>query len=510
MRNSHWFRIGVIALCLMVNYCELYAFAAKYNSQLKGVRIRPEETSTQVIFEVSNIPEDLKVQSATETGMTATFTGDLSPALKAMMKSLDAEALKSDNLKQVYWEQTGDKVQIFLKMKMADAATFYPLRQPDRLVFNIRNGSEGVLRSNEVTPGVKHTRLYRSTARGPLLINVVEVDPKNQGLEILPVLANGKMVGKARVETIARQNNAIAGVNGSFFKPDQGIPLGLLIINEELITGPLYDRVAMGITSDQRIRMDRVGMRGDLTKGGQKLKLDNVNQPRTGKLQTVLYTSRWGAVAPKVPDNGIQLQLLNGKVLQTSTTNSLSIPTNGYVVSGPLSSEMMAMISDPSDTAIGVSFYTVPDWSDVKHAISGGPYLVKNGNVFVDTQAQRFNFKGSGAYAPRTAVGITGSGKMLLVTVDGRQKGVSVGLSIYEMAHLMKQLGVVDAMNLDGGSSTQMVVDGRLVNSPSVSNGVGVSNCLIVRPNAQALLQRNNSFNGYPYSRTNSFERSLY
>ena len=71
--------------------------------------------------------------------------------------------------------------------------------------------------------------------------------------------------------------------------------------------------------------------------------------------------------------------------------------------------------------------------------------------------------------------------KLLMVTVDGRQQAVSVGVSLTEMAHIMAQLGSVEAMNLDGGSSTQMVVAGRLVNSPSVALGARVSNCLIVR-----------------------------
>jgi exopolysaccharide biosynthesis protein len=474
------------------------AMASRFGPQLKGVRVAPAAQGTQVILDLSSIPEDLKIQSANENGLTATFTGELAPGIKPEVKRF-----AEPNLQQVYWEKSGNKVQVFLKMKLADATTYYPLRKPDRLVFNVRNSFSGVLRNAEVTPGVKHTKLYQSTGRGPILINVLEVDPKNPAIEVMPALANGRMVGKARAATITQRNNAIAGINGSFFKPDQGIPLGLLIINEELVSGPLYERVALGITARQDLRMGRVGMHGELIQGGRHVKLDNVNQPRTAASQVVLYTSRWGSTAPKVPQNGIQIQLQRGQITAVSTEQSLPIPSDGYVVSGPYTEALAQMVRTAGQEPVAVNFYTLPDWSDVKHAISGGPYLVRNGQIYVDAQAQRFHFRGEGQYAPRSAVGITGDGKLLLVTVDGRQKGISVGVSLNEMARLMRQFGAVEAMNLDGGSSTQMVVEGRLVNSPSVANGVAVSNCLIIRHNTEAM--RDPSQPG----RAQSFNRSL-
>jgi hypothetical protein len=254
--------------------------------------------------------------------------------------------------------------------------------------------------------------------------------------------------------------------------------------------------------------MDRVGMRGNLIQGNTRVKLDNVNQPRTEKHQVVLYTSRWGATAPKVPSGGVQIQLLKGQITGVSTQQSLPIPKDGYVVSGPLTNNLRTLIEQAA-TPIQVGFYTTPDWSDVKHAISGGPFLLRSGQLYVDAAAQRFSFSGEGSYAPRSAAGITRSGKLLLVTVDGRQKS-SVGTSLTEMAHIMKQLGAVDAMNLDGGSSTQMVVAGKLVNSPSVPNGVAVSNCLVVRQKMdithQATKLNTEHLRGQLASRSNNIE----
>jgi hypothetical protein len=443
-------------------------------AQLNSIRFKPVEDGTQIILDVSKIPEDLQIQTGSSTIVSAVFSGKLANGLKSQVKRFT-----TPNLQQVYWEASHGRVQVFIRAKMADATSVYPLSNPNRLIFHVRNNYTKISKSDEIGPGVKHTRLARLTKRGPLLINILEVDPKNQFIEVMPALASDRMMSKARGETIVRRTNAIAGINGSFFKPDRGTPVGLLIIDGELISGPIFDRVAFGITKNQELRMTRVGMRGEINLGnGTHVRLDNVNQPRVLSHQVVVYSSRWGTMAPPVPKNGIQVQLRDGFVTARSTTDSLPIPKDGFVISGPRTPELVALASRQLDSPVNITLYTLPDWSDVKHAIAGGPYLVRNGQVYVDTQAQRFGLKGA---APRSALGITREGKLLLVTVDGRQRNVSVGVSLQEMASIMKQLGAKDAMNLDGGSSTQMIVEGRLVNSPSIAHGAAVNNCLIIR-----------------------------
>ncbi|MDD8025367.1 MAG: phosphodiester glycosidase family protein, partial [Acidobacteriota bacterium] len=82
---------------------------------------------------------------------------------------------------------------------------------------------------------------------------------------------------------------------------------------------------------------------------------------------------------------------------------------------------------------------------------------------------------------PRTAIGVRADGTIVLAAVDGRQPGLSVGMTIPELAGLMVDLGCVDALNLDGGGSTTMVVKGEVVNSPSDPGGErAVSDALLV------------------------------
>ena len=85
-----------------------------------------------------------------------------------------------------------------------------------------------------------------------------------------------------------------------------------------------------------------------------------------------------------------------------------------------------------------------------------------------------------GGRNPRTAVGYTKDNHLIMLTADGRE-GASIGLTLMELANLMKELGCVNAMNLDGGGSTVMYVNGKVVNKPAVQGGIPLSHTLMVR-----------------------------
>ena len=119
-----------------------------------------------------------------------------------------------------------------------------------------------------------------------------------------------------------------------------------------------------------------------------------------------------------------------------------------------------------------------PDWKGVNHILSGGPYLVKDGEVFVDTVSEKL--QSIGGRNPRTAIGYTQDKHLILLAADGRE-GASIGLTLNELANIMKQLGCVNAMNLDGGGSTVMYVNGKVVNKPAVQGGIPLSHTLLVR-----------------------------
>ncbi|MEQ9308390.1 MAG: phosphodiester glycosidase family protein [Balneolaceae bacterium] len=110
-------------------------------------------------------------------------------------------------------------------------------------------------------------------------------------------------------------------------------------------------------------------------------------------------------------------------------------------------------------------------YSDAFLGVGGGPVLVKGDSSKVTYNEEIFWGSGVGLSNsdPRTAAGYTNDGKAILMVIDGRQGSVSVGVSLTELAEIMISLGATEAINLDGGGSSQMVIGDSLINRPSGS-----------------------------------------
>lgn len=331
----------------------------------------------------------------------------------------------------------------------------------------------------DVTSGVKHIKLTKYYSGRPVRINVVEVDMKlAKDLELTPALSSDTTLKSRRtITTIAKNNNAIVALNGTYFKPQTGVPLGTLMINQKMYTGPIYDRVAMGIFDDG-FDIARIQLDAKIMGSGKIIKINNINQPRMLSTHVLVYTPEWGKYSPAAPKYGVGLQVIDNKITKASA-NAVEIPENGYVISGPKS--ILYSLLEKKDVELSIS--TNPDWNGVKHIISGGPYLVKNGEVFVDMTAQKL--QAIGGRNPRSAIGYTKDNNFIFVAVDGRE-GSSIGMTLMELANFMQSIGCVGAINLDGGGSTVMYVNGKVVNNPQQTGGIPLSNAIILSKTNQS------------------------
>ncbi len=105
-------------------------------------------------------------------------------------------------------------------------------------------------------------------------------------------------------------------------------------------------------------------------------------------------------------------------------------------------------------------------------AIGGGPVLVQNGKMRITNDAERmFMGKAANDLHPRTAMGYTANGKLLILVVEGRNTGIAGGASLPELANIFLSLGAVEALNLDGGGSSCMLVQGKETIKPSDKEG---------------------------------------
>jgi exopolysaccharide biosynthesis protein len=115
--------------------------------------------------------------------------------------------------------------------------------------------------------------------------------------------------------------------------------------------------------------------------------------------------------------------------------------------------------------------------------VGGVSQLIADGKITLTWQREGAAEDFALSRHPRTAIAKLADGRILLATVDGRQPGISAGMTLAELAQMLLDFGAVQAMNLDGGGSTTMVIDGKIVNKPSDAAGErSVSDALLVFP----------------------------
>lgn len=334
------------------------------------------------------------------------------------------------------------------------------------------NQKYGKNKVKKIEDGVVYVSLVKYINSRRVKINIAEVNRNlNENIEIAPLMGANKTHKKAKINNIAIQNNVLVAINGTYFKQDTGAPLGALVIDNEIISGPIYERVGMGI-SENGFKTSRIAFNGEIKNRTATVKITNINQPRMMHSEVLLYNQNWGETSGVTKKDSSHIAIVDNKIIAKSDF-PLHIPNGGYVLSAP-----KHILKDfKLGEKVTINYNLNPNWKDTTHIISGGPYLIKDGSVFIDTSSQKLN--SITGRNPRTAIGYTKDNVMLMVTIDGRKEGYS-GVTLQELATLMKDLGCYEAINLDGGSSTVMYVDGNVYTGSNIKNSTAISNALAV------------------------------
>jgi hypothetical protein len=332
--------------------------------------------------------------------------------------------------------------------------------------------------ATQLFPGTTYERDVQFTPHGPVAIHVVR-GPRPVGLyRLRPVLSNESVVRRETVSAMQRRistQGTVVGVNGDLFAWADGRPSGILLRDGVLVSPPNGQRSSAGITLDGTLDVRRVKFFGTWRGGGQRRALNEFNKA-PGKNGIALFTSDYGTMTPRIP--GSYAVVLSGFPPSTPNTDIastvVSASQNGSVGIAPGTAVLVArgiaatklQAEAPIGTAVALRLILQPGWDTVGDAIGGGPVLVRSGRP-VYRANEAFETSLLAPRHPRTAVGQTAEGRILLVAVDGRQSGYSVGMTTFEMAQTLVRLGAVRGMQLDGGGSTTLAFDGTILNRPS-------------------------------------------
>lgn len=363
-----------------------------------------------------------------------------------------------------------------------------------------------------------HQHTGRLSSAGPVRLQALSVSPSAR---VRVGAAHGARLDTAEtVRAMADRVRAVAAVNGSFFdiatsavfSGYDGDPLGLYMENGALLSEVANGRTALvlgegggvgriteprsvsGVVASDgtRRRIDGInrmpgrivgcgGVGGDVLRGTRGVRL----APAHNKLcedpdELVLFTWQWGTGTARTGPGSTEAVLgPDGRVALLRSPGGGPIPASGTVLTGI--GEGAAWLRRHARTGTRLRI-TSRVYDGTGHRIPGegptvvqaGPRLLRDGAVDIDIEANGVPATALTQRHPRTLAGITADGTLLLVTVDGRDPGVSIGATLAESAELMRSLGARDAMNLDGGGSTTMVVNGRLRNRPRSAAGAPV------------------------------------
>jgi hypothetical protein len=331
---------------------------------------------------------------------------------------------------------------------------------------------------------------------GPLVIHAVRISPNAPDTHVKPVLAGDTVFeealgGRKTVSKMAQENGALVAINGDFFpfgKTPNGDPLGLMVTDGDLLSTPFPGRAVFawgpGFGSFSPAKFE-----GKLTASGIDAKIDGVNG-QCGLNEVELYTNSAGMTAAKTPNLTIILnpdvRTLPPSTTVTATVESIArdqepsaIPSDRWVLVAH-GSEVSNLTGLTVGTQVTISLNTTGfDWLQAENAIGGGPMLVQSGAISIDAAAERFPASFTDVRHPRTAIGRTAEGDVWLVVVDGRSESSS-GCTLAELAQVMLEYGCANAMNLDGGGSTTMTIQGLTVNHPSDGTERAVANGIVV------------------------------
>jgi Phosphodiester glycosidase/FlgD Ig-like domain len=361
----------------------------------------------------------------------------------------------------------------------------------------------------QLFPGATYESGVEFTPHGPIGIHVVR-GPNPVGLyRLRPTLSNEAVLGRETTSSMQRRLGSQAtmvGVNGDFSRFADGNPSGILLRDGVLVAPPNSQRSSAGFGLDGALDVRRVRFLGTWRGTGQRRAVNEFNDA-PGKNGLALFTSDYGRTTPRIAGSytvvlspfppSVPNTDLVAPVISSFRNAPVHIAPGTAVIVARGNAAAKLEAEAAVGTALTLRLILQPDWGTVSDAIGGGPVLVRDGRPVYDAN-EAFEVAQIAPRHPRTAVGQTKDGRILLVVVDGRQAGYSVGMTTFEMALMMVRLGAFRAMQLDGGGSSTIAFDGKVLNRPSDGRERPISTALMLQyygayapPPAEAVVSPN-------------------
>lgn len=320
--------------------------------------------------------------------------------------------------------------------------------------------------------GIQWDRLVRQGFR----INAVRIDPRSAPVSLKPLTRPQGMEGLSSIQTLANARMALVAINGGYFNRVKRLPLGALKSEGRWLSGPILNRGVAAWAPRSLPRFGHLSLEEWLV--GPNGSRDPVLSLNSGYVQRGI--SRYG------PEWGPSYRALSGGetalVLGSDSSVGQRYVTADLETGVPLRRGEILLVGRggvalpwAEGTQLSLSSRPSNDLGLAPFVIGGGPLLLQDGRIVLNGVAESFSAGFLSQGAPRTVIASDGS-QIWLITLEGTTDG---GPSLPETAQLLKSLGLRDALNLDGGSSTGLVMGGTMPVKGrgvvgAVNNGLGL------------------------------------
>jgi hypothetical protein len=379
-------------------------------------------------------------------------------------------------------EVLNNQTVIHLSVPFGQSPQINTVANPNRLVINIRPNA---LQERDITwaTGLRWRQHFIKLGTDRFPVVWLEVNPRKFGLMLKPIWTNpDTLAGTAPLIQTAQRYLAVAAINGGYFNRNNRLPLGAIRRDGQWLSGPILNRGAIAWNDSGQFYFGRLTLEETL------IAANNLRLPilflNSGYVQAGIarYTPVWGATYTPLTDNEIILVVQNNQIINQlpggkGGQTAFPIPQDGYLLT--LRGNAATTISQlPIGTAVSITSATTPaNFSPYPHIVGAGPLLVQNGQIVLDAKGEKFSPAFIAEKAIRSGICTTSTGTLMIAAIHNRAGGY--GPTLAEHAQLMQSLGCMDALNLDGGSSTSLYLGGQLLDrSPNtaarVHNGIGI------------------------------------
>lgn len=329
-----------------------------------------------------------------------------------------------------------------------------------------------VLFSITIDPVFAGSTAYATDKISGVSTSYVTIDLNDKSIKPVVMIAGNNMCSAQSVAGMAKAYNAVAAINGTYFSAYDGVPVpyGTLIKDGKLLHS-LNSGAVAGFTADGKFMVDRLQIEFEGYINGEYRAIPwRINHPSSEADAITIFTPEYG-VAVTVAPGAKAAVVQNGSVTQIAEQN-FTVPTNGFAIL--YNPEVSHYVDERYKIGDAVSYKAIfktqftdaADWDQVVCAVGAGPSLIINGQITADGAAEGFteakiNTNASG----RSFIGATAEGKVVIGTMKSA--------TLSQAAKACQNMGLVNAMCLDGGGSV-----GLYYNGSSKTAGRNVNNAL--------------------------------